>query len=201
VPALPPRVVAARLAALRALPPRVALFQARALGAALRAGDRFALDSVTRPGDVAELLRLARGRTRVVELGTAVGWTTGSLVLADPARRVLSFDPVVQRHRARYLGLLPAPARARLELVAAPGADGAAAARGGVELLFVDSTHERDDTVAEVRAWSPRLAPGALVVLHDYANPAFPGVRAAVDALGLDGEVRSGMFVAPAPAG
>jgi cephalosporin hydroxylase len=88
-----------------------------------------------------------------------------------------------------------------VDLVAAPGADGAAAASGGVELLFVDSTHARDDTVAEVRAWSPRLAPGALVVLHDYANPAFPGVRAAVEALGLDGEVRSGMFVAPAPAG
>jgi predicted O-methyltransferase YrrM len=199
---LPPRALLTRLTALRALPPRVATFQARCLGAAVRAGDDFALDSVTRPGDVAELLRLARGRARVVELGTAVGWTTGSLVLADPARRVTSFDPVVQRHRARYLSLLPAAARERLTLVPAPGADGAGSwSEPPVELLFVDSTHERDDTIAEVRAWAPHLAPDALVVLHDYANPAFPGVRAAVEALGLDGEVRSGMFVAPAPAG
>jgi cephalosporin hydroxylase len=68
-----------------------------------------------------------------------------------------------------------------------------------VDFLFVDSTHERDDTIAEVEAWRPRLAPGALVVLHDYGNPAFPGVGEAVAALGLRGESRGGCFVWRAP--
>jgi hypothetical protein len=77
----------------------------------------------------------------------------------------------------------------------ARAAAAAASARGPVDLLFVDSTHTRDDTIAELEAWRPRLSPSAVVVLHDYDNPAFPGVREAVEALGLRGEVRRGSFV------
>jgi predicted O-methyltransferase YrrM len=189
------RLLAARLPARRARPPRVALFHARALVHALRASDEFAIQSATRPGDVATLLDLARGRRTVVELGTATGWTTAAFALADPERRVLSFDPVEQPHRGAYLRLLPARARERITLVRAPGVDGPGHADAPVEMLFVDSTHRRDDTIAEVQAWRPRLAPGAIVVLHDYDNPAFPGVREAVEALGLDGAVRGGSFV------
>ena len=189
------RLAAARLPALRRLPPRVAAFQARALLLALRAGDAFAVQSATRAEDVAELLRLAGGRRLVVELGTATAWTTASLALADPGRAVLSFDPVVQPHRERYLALLPAAVRERMTLVQAPGVEGVGHATAPVEMLFVDSTHERDATVAEVEAWRRRLAPGAVVVLHDFDNPAFPGVREAVEALGLQGEVRHGSFV------
>src|SRR5919107_17927 len=128
-----PRQLARLLLATRALPPRAALFQARAMLRAARLGDDWALQSSTRPADVA---------------------------------------------------LLPRSARERLELVAAPGHE----ARGeAIELLFVDSSHDRDATVAELRAWRPRLAPGALVVLHDYANPAYPGVAEAVAELGLGG--------------
>src|ERR687885_1377412 len=111
-----PRSLARLLLTVRVLPPRVALFQARAMLRAARLGDDFALVSSTRPPDVAELLRLARGRHEVVELGTATGWTAGSFLLADPARRVTSFDPVVREHRDDYLALLPGSARARLKL-------------------------------------------------------------------------------------
>jgi predicted O-methyltransferase YrrM len=192
------RILAARVPALRALPPRIALFHGRALGHALRVGDAFALQSATRPADVAHLVELARGRRHVVELGTAVGWTTGALALADPARRVLSFDPVAQPHRDAYLRLLHARARARIRLVQAAGADGAGHADDPVDLLFVDSTHERDATIAEVEAWRAHLAPGAIIVLHDYDNPAFPGVRAAVEALALPGAPSGGSFVSRA---
>src|SRR4051812_20386268 len=91
-----------RAPALRHLPPRVALFQLRAHALALRLGDEFSLDSAARPGQLAELLRLARGRRRIVELGTATGWTTVSLALGAPQARLLSADPVVQPHRERY---------------------------------------------------------------------------------------------------
>jgi predicted O-methyltransferase YrrM len=189
------RLLAARLPALRVLPPRVALFHARALVHALRAGDTFAVQSATRPADVATLLRLARGRRYVVELGTATGWTTAAFALADADRRVLSFDPVEQPHRARYLALLPAHTRERVTLVRAPGAEGPEHAQAPVDLLFIDSTHERDDTIAEVKAWRSRLRPGALVVFHDYDNPAFPGVREAVELLDLSGSAQGGSFV------
>ena len=189
---MPPRQLARLLLATRALPARAALFQARAMLRAARLGDDWALQSSTRPADVAELLRLARGRRLVVELGTATGWTAGSLLLADRKRRLMSFDPVVREHREAYLRLLPRSARERLELVTAPGHE----ARGvGVELLFVDSSHDRDATVAELRAWEPRLAPGALVVLHDYANPAYPGVAEAVEELGLSGREHAGLWL------
>ena len=82
-------------------------------------------------------------------------------------------------------------------LVAAPGHE----ARGeDIELLFVDSSHDRDATVAELRAWQPRLAPGALVVLHDYGNPAYPGVGEAVTELGLSGREHAGLWLWEAPA-
>jgi len=194
---MPPRSLARLLLATRALPRRAAAFQARAMLRAARLGDDWALQSSTRPADVAELLRLARGRRRAVELGTATGWTAGALLLADPQRRLTSFDPVVREHRDAYLRLLPSSARERLELVRAPGHE----ARGdGVELLFVDSSHDREATVAEVTAWRPRLGPGALVVLHDYANPAYPGVAEAVEELGLDGREHAGLWLWEAPA-
>jgi predicted O-methyltransferase YrrM len=194
-PARDARLLASRLPALRALPLQTAWFQARALLLAIRLGDEFAIESATRAADVANLLDLATGRRSIVELGTATGWTTASFALADPGRRVLSFDPVVQAHRDRYLGLLPDRARERIRLVHAPGVEGPAHADGPVDLLFVDSTHERDATIAEFEAWRPQLAQDAVVVLHDYDNPAFPGVRAAVEALGLAGAPRHGSYV------
>jgi predicted O-methyltransferase YrrM len=173
------------------MPLRVRWFLWRARRLARRVGHAWGLEAATRRGDVAELLRLARGRRYVVELGTGPAWTTIALALAEPRRRVVSFDPVEHDHRERYLALAPAAA-ARIEFVAAPGAE----ARGeGVELLFVDSTHEREPTVQEFRAWRPRLAPSAIVAFHDYDHPQFPGVREAVEELGLEGEVRGGMFV------
>jgi predicted O-methyltransferase YrrM len=191
-----PRSLARLLISTRALPRRAALFQARAMLRAARLGDDWALQSSTRPADVAELLRLARGRRNVVELGTATGWTAGALLLAEPQRRLASYDPVQREHRDAYLALLPRAARERLQLIQAPGHD----ARGkDVELLFIDSSHDRDATVAELEAWQPRLAPGALVVLHDYGNPAYPGVEQAVAELALDGRPHAGLYLWESP--
>ena len=180
--------------ALRVLPLRVARFQWRARRLAERAGLAWGLEAAATPADLAALLRLARGRREAVELGTGPAWTAIALALADPARRVTSYDPVVHEHRDVYLGLVPTQVRARIRFVASEGAAGAAAHAGGVELLFVDSTHERAATVAELRAWGPRLADGAVVALHDYGHPAFPGVAEAVRELGLEGEATGGIF-------
>jgi predicted O-methyltransferase YrrM len=190
-------VVLDRLVHLVGLPLAVAAFQARAVLLAARSADTFALQAASQPSDVRGLLGLAAGRRSVVELGTATGWTTASLALADPARTVTSYDPVVQPGRARYAALVGPEARERMTFVAETGEAGAARWNGPpVDLLFIDSTHTRDDTVAEFRAWRPHLAPGALVVFHDFGNPAFPGVAEAVEELGLPGEVAGGSYVA-----
>jgi predicted O-methyltransferase YrrM len=179
---------------LRALPPRVARFQWRAHRLARSEGDEFSLSSATRPADLAILLELAAGRKRIAELGTATAWTAASLVLADPGREVITFDPVEHAIRERYLDLVEAGIRDRITFIAAPGADGPRDPEP-IDLLYIDSTHERADTIAEWRAWQRALRPGAIVVFDDYTHPDFPGVRDAVAELELDGRERGTMFV------
>jgi len=133
----------------------------------------------------------------VVELGTAQGWTAISLAVADPDREVISFDPVERPGHPepqRYLELVPEQVRRRVSLARERGDSGPRTDRP-VDLLYVDTTHERADTIRELEAWRPVLRDGAWVVLDDYTHPEFPGVREAVGELGLEGEERDGLFV------
>jgi predicted O-methyltransferase YrrM len=188
-------VVLDRLRHLAGLPPSVAWFQARAVVSAAWSGDTFALQAASQPADVRALLRLARGRRTVVELGTATGWTTASLALADRGRTVTSYDPVVVPGRERYEALVPGDARARMTFVQDTGEVGATTWDGApVDLLFIDSEHTRESTIAEYLAWRPKLASRGLVVFRDFGNPAFPGVAEAVEELGLRGEVVGGAY-------
>ena len=129
----------------------------------------------------------------LVELGTGTAWTTIALALADPARTIVSFD-IVERERAAYLALVPDSVQRRITFVTAPAEDGPGGLNG-VELLFVDSSHERDPTLAQTAVWRPALAPGAVVVFDDYGHPDYPGVAQAVAALGATGTVRASMFL------
>jgi predicted O-methyltransferase YrrM len=183
-----------RTAQLTALPPRVARFQWRARRVARRTGDEFLLGSATRPADLSRLLRLAAGRRCVAELGTAGGWTAISLALADAGRQVVTFDPLDHSQRLHYLDLIDSSVRRRIQFFAAPGSSGPPPGMI-VELLYIDSAHGREETIAELRAWSPALPAGALVVLDDYDHPAYPGVREAVETLGLSGRQRGTLFV------
>jgi predicted O-methyltransferase YrrM len=187
------------LLSLRVLPIRVALFFWRAWRHAGRTGDRFSLLSPARPAELAELLALARGRAALVELGTGTAWTAIALALAEPACRVISCDPCVRVEREAYLHLAGPAARGRIEL--REEGDGAGPRDGDppVELLFIDSSHEREATVAAFRTWREALAPGAIVVFHDHGNPEYPGVREAVDDLQLSGRAKRGLYVWRAP--
>ena len=203
LPALAQRLNATRielltLAALRVLPLPVAVFFARARGRAHRRGDRFSLASAARPSELATLLRLAAGRGEVVELGTGTGWTAAALALAAADRRVISYDPSERPERAGYLRLAGSAGQ-RVRLRALPDAAGPLAGDPPAELLFVDSSHEREATVRAFGAWRCALAPAAVVVFHDYGHPAYPGVAEAVAELGLSGAREGGLFVWRAP--
>jgi predicted O-methyltransferase YrrM len=183
---------------LRHLPPRVARFQWRARRQAERLGDDFTLVSATRPRDLAILLRLAGSRRRVVELGTGTAWTAIALALADRRRQVVTFDPIVRPEREAYLRLAGPDVASRIRLVDAPGERGADAAEP-VDLLYIDSAHDRESVIAEYRAWQAQLAPGAVVALDDYDHEDFPGIREAVAELGLTGERLGTLFVHRVP--
>jgi predicted O-methyltransferase YrrM len=182
------------------LPPAVNELYLRCTRVATAQDHVWAAEAATRAADLVELVRLVRGRRRVVELGTGPAWTTLALAVAEPSARIVSFDPVVHDHRDDYLALVDPSVRDRIEFVQAAGAAGAADAAEPVDLLFIDSTHEHEGTLTEFRAWRDRLSPEAVVVFHDYGHPRFPGVAQAVRDLGLEGDVRGGMFVWRAPA-
>ena len=182
------------LTRLRVLPARVASFQWRARRLATRTGDSFSLVSATRPADLATLLRLARDRRRVVELGTGTGWTAIALALLDTDREVITYDPIHRPERERYLALAPSRVRGQITFVNEPGAVGPRGQRA-IDLLYVDSAHGRQDTIDELNAWQPALAAGATVVLDDFTHPEFPGVREAVLELGLEGTQEGTLFV------
>jgi predicted O-methyltransferase YrrM len=184
----------ALLAQLRRLPPRVALFQWRARRLAARIGDEFGPLSATRARDLATLLDLARGSARVVELGTGSAWTAISLAVADTHRTVVTYDPIDRPERERYLELVGRPVRSRVTLVSAAGHDGPRDG-GTVDLLYIDSAHDEQSTIREVEVWRPSLADGALIVFDDYTHPEYPGVRRAVERLGLRGEQHGTLLV------
>jgi predicted O-methyltransferase YrrM len=183
---------------LRQLPPDVARFQWRARRQAERLGDEFSLASATRPRDLAILLRLARTRRRVVELGTGTAWTAIALALADRRRQVVTFDPIARPERAAYLRLAGPQVASRIRLVDAPGERGPDAEEP-VDLLYIDSSHDRESVIAEYRAWRPQLRPGAVVALDDYDHEDFPGIREAVAELRLTGERLGTLFVHRVP--
>jgi predicted O-methyltransferase YrrM len=189
------------LLSLRVLPWRIARFYWRARRRALRSGDRFSLASAARPDELAELLALAAGRHAVVELGTGTAWSAIALALDDDSRRIVSYDPSVRAERERYLDLAGARVRERIELRAEPDVRGPHVGDPPVALLFIDSEHEREPVLAAFAAWRDALAPGAVVVFHDYGHPDYPGVREAVQELGLQGSERGGLFVWRAPEG
>jgi predicted O-methyltransferase YrrM len=172
-------------------------FHWRARRMAWRTGDVFSIESVTRPADMRVLLGLARGCSRIVELGTATAWTAITLALDDPKRRVMTYDIRDESRRIEpkhYMELASPDVRARIDLVVAPGSTGPRDA-APVDLLYIDSSHEREQTIEEVRAWQPHLRPGAPVLFDDYTNPDYPGVREAIEELGLEGERHGKLFV------
>jgi predicted O-methyltransferase YrrM len=179
---------------LRGLRPRVLWFHWRARHQAWRTNDLFSLASVTRPADMRVLLKMTRGRSWVVELGTATAWTAITLALDDRRRRVVTYDVIEREEAKRYLDLVGPDVRERIELVVAPGCTGPQDQQP-VDLLFIDSSHTHEDTVAEVRAWQPHLRPGAPVLFDDYTHPDYPGVREAIEELGLKGEVCGTLFI------
>lgn len=183
---------------LRRLPWRVAIFQWRAWRLAARLDDEFARLSASTPKKLEAILSLAGDGRLAVELGTAHAWTTISLALADPNRHVISYDAIERPGPRQYLELVHEDVRRRVTLVAARGDSGPRTDRP-VDFLYIDTTHDRDDTLRELAAWRPVLRVGAWVVLDDYTNPHFPGVKEAVSELRLDGEERAGMFVHRVP--
>jgi caffeoyl-CoA O-methyltransferase len=130
-------------------------------------GHRDRLPIVDRPTGL--LLRaLAHGRRRIVEVGTAIGYSTLWLALGSgPEGRVVTIDPDAERTaRARGYWRAAGVADERISVVGMPALDAFAAdlpeLRGPFDLAFIDAL--KPEYGAYVDALVPRLAPGALLL-------------------------------------
>jgi len=176
------------------LPRPVALFWCRALRRARSEKDTWSIDVACRPAELRVLLDALQGARRVAEIGTAAAWTTSCLALADPARVIHSWDVEFHPERERYLGLLAPRDRARVHLHDRPGGLGPADPPR-VDAVFIDSSHEREETIATFKTWEPAVTSGGIVAFHDWEDAAYPGVTEAIRELGLVGEARGHLFV------
>ena len=111
---------------------------------------------------------LAAGRRRIVEVGTALGFSTLWLALGQPSDgTIVTIDPDRSRtDRAREFWRRAGIADERITVLSAPaleafGRDEPALA-GPFDLAFIDAL--KPEYQAYLEALVPRLAPGALVV-------------------------------------
>jgi predicted O-methyltransferase YrrM len=114
------------------------------------------------------LATLAHGRRRIVEVGTAIGYSTLWLARGmEPDGVIATIDPDTDRTaRARSWWRRAGVPDERIVVVSEPALDAFAAdrpeLRGPFDLAFIDAI--KVEYVAYVEALIPRLAPGALVV-------------------------------------
>ena len=111
---------------------------------------------------------LASSRRRIVEVGTAYGYSTLWMALGQPAEgHIATIDPDTERTSlARGWWRQAGIADERITVVSRPALDAFAdrdpALDGPFDLAFIDALkHEYADYLAALR---PRLAPGAMVV-------------------------------------
>ena len=133
------------------------------------------------------LAAFAVGRRRAVEVGTAIGYSTLWMALAQPADgTIATIDPDRNRTaRAREFWRRAGIADGRIAIVNAPALDafaaGAPELAGPFDLAFIDAL--KPEYPAYLDAILPRLAPGALVVADNVlwsgrtsgSRPARPG--------------------------
>jgi predicted O-methyltransferase YrrM len=111
---------------------------------------------------------LAAGRRRVVEVGTAIGYSTLWMALGQPDDgTIVTIDPDRERTgRAREFWRRAGVADEQVTVVNAPAlaafADGTAALAGPFDMAFIDAL--KPEYPAYLEAILPRLSPGAIVV-------------------------------------
>jgi caffeoyl-CoA O-methyltransferase len=114
------------------------------------------------------LAALAAGRRRIVEVGTAIGYSTLWLALGQPADgTIVTIDPDTDRtNRARRWWTAAGISASRIVQVSAKALDAFAARDGDLagpfDFAFVDAL--KDEYADYVEAIVPRLTPGALLV-------------------------------------
>jgi predicted O-methyltransferase YrrM len=139
---------------------------------------------------------LAQGRSRIVEVGTAYGYSTLWMALGQPAGgTIVTIDPDRERTaQARAWWRQAGIADERITVVDAPALDafaaGLPALDGPFDLAFIDAL--KDEYAAYLAAIRPRLAAGSLVVAD---NVLWGGLAARAAARNADADESTAALV------
>jgi predicted O-methyltransferase YrrM len=135
--------------------------------------------SQTTGAERAALSRHATGRRRVVEIGVYEGLTSALLLRAMAAGSVLyAIDPffagrlglcwgkfIARRETARV------KSTAKIIFVEKLSFDALQDVPGELDFLFVDGDHSLEGIKRDWADWSPRMASGGIIALHDTRVP------------------------------
>ena len=151
--------------------------------------------------DVLEALVLQHGWRRGVEVGVKDGPTFLHLLGHCPLLHLTGVDlfeprPGIEREGGESFleANLPWHEKRLRQVVATKHADHAAIIKGdsvtvaatfadaSLDFAFIDADHREAAVRADILAWRPKIKPGGMLLGHD-AQPKFPGVLAAINAL------------------
>jgi predicted O-methyltransferase YrrM len=125
-------------------------------------------------------LIMGSGIQRIVQLGTHAGYS--ALLLGFSLRRMdaqqglfcFEIDGPLCRFARTWFERAGLDSVVKVELRSSLDPASPQLARdylgGAPELVFLDSSHEYRQTLDELEAWYPALAPGGLIVLHDTSE-------------------------------
>lgn len=148
----------------------------------------FALPGLFQDREARMLYRLARRKGQLVEIGAFKGRTSAILQQAAQVWKahVTSIDPFVdvrlrgsgspEGWRANLTGQGIAPP----DLLVMTSVQAAQTWDAPIALLFIDGDHSYEAVAADLRLWTPHVAVGGIVALHDMYYPRIPGVEQAV---------------------
>lgn len=168
------------------------------------------LDGLITPevgGMLATLAQNVPEGTAIVEIGSYRGKSTAYLAAAAPEGvPVYAVDPWemldikewchwcpsrMQPTLAQFLEQLESVGLAHRVVVIQDFSVFAADSYTGppISLLYVDGDHSREAVEVDFFVWRPHLAPVATIVFDDYGVTYNPGVREAIESLGLEVQV------------
>jgi predicted O-methyltransferase YrrM len=130
-----------------------------------------------------EMARQAPGKGWAVELGSYCGRSANVIAQLRPLVCVDDWETGVEEDKKNHPDLmkefitnthgLPVSALRAKTTVAANGWG-----PGVISFLYVDAGHGYQEVIEDLAAWCPKLAPNAILVMHDVA-PGWPGVMKA----------------------
>src|SRR6185369_5527342 len=131
------------------------------------------------------LVRHAKGRKRLVEIGVYEGFTTAILAQAMAPDGVLhAIDPFLSGRLGICWGkwvarreVAKAKPSGRVEFVEKFSHQAAPVLKGDFDFVFIDGDHSLEGIQRDWADWSPRITPAGIMALHDTRVPAHnPGV-------------------------